>query len=435
MKYLTDIQSAASDPDKMELLYQQSCEQSTEQEFRTDLYTALENSPDSILLATWKSRFEHNPLPAVKRTTHWGLAIILGVITGLILWGISNPDWIFLDQVPFFAVVWAPLATLPALIFLSITSHKNYLNAAVAAIALILLTGYILLLAPGQSRLAGFDYLVLMLVQLPLLCWIGMGVAVLGFKSRAGNRFSFLIKSIEVMIAAGVFLSFGLAFGAITFGLFEALNVTLPQFIMRLIMFGGFGLIPLLAIAAMYDPKASPEEQDFSQGLSKFIFTIMRLLLPLTLVVLFVYIFVIPFNFFAPFHNRNLLIIYNVMQFAILGLLIGATPIRMDDLSSRFQLWLRRGMLAVASLALLISAYALSAVLYRTALDHLTINRTAIIGWNVINIVVLVVLIVTQLRKSATAWHERMQLVFSRATTAYLVWSVILIIALPLIFR
>jgi hypothetical protein len=123
------------------------------------------------------------------------------------------------------------------------------------------------------------------------------------------------------------------------------------------------------------------------------------------------------------------------MQFAIIGLLIGVTPLKVDDLSLTFQTWLRRAILAVSILALLISLYALSAVVYRTAMDGYTLNRTAIIGWNLINIIILVALTVAQLRKSAVGWHERLQTVFSRATTAYLVWSVLLVVLLPLIFK
>ena len=194
-------------------------------------------------------------------------------------------------------------------------------------------------------------------------------------------------------------------------------------------------MISILAVASIYDPHVDPEAQDFSQGLSKFVFTLMRLLLPLTVLVLLVYIFVIPFNFMAPFQHRELLIIYNVMQFAIIGLLIGVTPIKVDDISSSLQTWLRRGILAVAILAMLISLYALSAVTYRTVLDGITLNRTTIIGWNVINIAILLALIITQFRKGVSSWQARLQKLFSQATTAYLVWTVLLIVLLPLIFK
>jgi hypothetical protein len=58
-----------------------------------------------------------------------------------------------------------------------------------------------------------------------------------------------------------------------------------------------------------------------------------------------------------------------------------------------------------------------------------------IIGWNIINIIILAALLVTQWRKSSSAWNERLQMVFSKGTIAYLVWSVLLIVLLPLIFR
>jgi len=435
MKYISEIQDVINSPEQLESLYQLARQANEEPEFRSDLYNLYEKSSDNLLLSAWHSRFEHSPLPKVRRHTNWGLAVVLGVITGLIMWAISTPQWLVLDQIPYLVLLWAPIATLLTLIFIAISQNRPILNPVLAGVSLVLASVYILLIIPGQRYEASRDYLTLMVIQLPLLCWIGLGIAVMGFGSSTGNRFAFLIKSIEVMITAGVYLIFGVAFGMITIGMFSALNITPPDIIMRLIVAGGFGLLPILAVATMYDPQVTPEGQDFNQGLSKFIFTMMRLLLPLTLLVLVIYIFVIPFNFMVPFQDRDVLIIYNVMQFAIIGLLIGATPLRVDDLSPKLQTALRRGIIAVAILALLISLYALSAVIYRTISYGITPNRTTIIGWNFINIAILGVLIYTQLKKGFSGWHERLQAVFSKAATVYLVWSIILMLALPLIFR
>jgi len=51
------------------------------------------------------------------------------------------------------------------------------------------------------------------------------------------------------MITAGVYLIFGMAFGAITLGMFAALNITPSDSMTRLIAAGGFGLIPIMAVA------------------------------------------------------------------------------------------------------------------------------------------------------------------------------------------
>jgi hypothetical protein len=435
MKYITEIQAVITDPEGLEELYQLSRQTNEETEFRADLREMFEKSPDNLLLSAWNSRLARLPLAKPKRAAHWGLALVLGLITGFVLWAISDFNLLFVDTLPYFLLLWAPITTIPCIIFLTLVSKRNYLYAVITIIGLIVACVYVLLITPGLPDLVSNDYLILMLFTLPLLCWIGIGVAVMGLHSSDTNRFAFLIKSIEVMITAGVYLIFGIAFGGITLGLFAALGITLPDEIIRLIAAGGFGLIPIMAVATIYDPQLLPEMQDFNQGLSKFIFTLVRLLLPLTILVLLIYIFVIPFNFVAPFVNRDLLIVYNVMQFAVIGLLIGATPLRVDDLSIKMQTWLRRGIIAVSILALVISLYALSAVTYRTVMDGITLNRTTIIGWNIINIVILFALILTQPRKSLSGWHDCIQKVFSKATIAYFVWSIFLIVLLPLIFR
>ena len=118
-------------------------------------------------------------------------------------------------------------------------------------IGLIVASIYVFLITPDYSLGRSPDYLILMLFQLPLLCWIALGIAVMKFKATTNNRFAFLTKSIEVMITAGVYLIFGVAFGTITLGMFAALNITPPQIIIRLIAAGGFGLIPIMAVATM----------------------------------------------------------------------------------------------------------------------------------------------------------------------------------------
>jgi hypothetical protein len=266
------------------------------------------------------------------------------------------------------------------------------------------------------------------------LCWIALGISVLGFNSIVEDRFAFLIKSIEVIITAGLYLIAGMAFGGITVGMFTALGIKLPDIWLRLIAAGGFGLLPVLAVATIYDPTTSPSSQNFEQGLSKFIATMMRLLLPLTLGVLTIYIFVIPFNFMAPFQSRDVLIVYNLMLFAILGLLVGATPIQGDDLSPILQQWLRTGIIVVAILVEIVSLYALSATVYRTIQGHLTLNRLTVIGWNIINIGILFWLIYRQFQGGRQNWIISLQSVFSLATNAYMVWGLFLVIIVPLVF-
>jgi hypothetical protein len=361
----------------------------------------------------------------------------LSILTGLVFWALSDiENLVYLDHLPILALWWSPIATMSALVFLSVTAKKNLVRSLALGLGLFAVAAYAILLAPSLDVPWKINhYLDLAAIHIPLLCWIVLGISVLGLRSTREDRFTFLIKSIEVMISAGLFLIAGIAFGIITIGMFAALEIELPDIVGRLIAAGGFGLLPVLAVTSVYDPTLPPSGQDFSQGLSAFITTMMRLLLPLTLGVLVIYLFVIPFYFLEPFKNRDVLIVYNLMLFAIIGLLLGTTPITAWGLSNQLQKWLRLGIIAVAILAVLVSLYALSATVYRTVEGGLTINRTTIIGWNTINIAILLGLVYWQVKTGREHWIPSLHSVFSIATNAYWVWSLFLLLVIPLLFR
>jgi hypothetical protein len=122
------------------------------------------------------------------------------------------------------------------------------------------------------------------------------------------------------------------------------------------------------------------------------------------------------------------------MLFAVIALLVGAAPISTADLSPRLARWLRLGIMAVAALALLVSLYALAAILYRTTQDRLTPNRLAFIGWNVVNIFLLLLLLLFQLREKGGQWLHELFRAYSIGTAAYVAWTVVVIAAVPWLF-
>jgi hypothetical protein len=194
-------------------------------------------------------------------------------------------------------------------------------------------------------------------------------------------------------------------------------------------------LIPVLAVTVIYDASTAPAAQSFDEGLSKVIATLMRVLLPLTLAVLVIYLGFIPFRFWEPFQNRDVLIIYNAMLFAVIALLVGATPIQPATLAPGLRVWLRRGLIAVALLAVVVSLYALAAIGYRTWEGGITLNRLTIIGWNVINIGILALLLLRQRRADAQTWAQAMQAAFGAGMPIYVAWALFVVLALPWLFR
>jgi len=433
-----EIRAAGANPRKLEQLYQAAREKGQTDIFQSALQACYEAESNNLLYAAWFYRFQQIADDSAKPrySVNWIAAVPLSILTGLIFWALSDVErLIVLDEIPHLLLWWSPIVTMSALIFLALTARNNFGRALALGLGLLATTAYAIVLAPALDPPWMIDqYIVLVAIHIPLLCWIALGISVMGFNSSTEDRFAFLKKSIEVMVVAGLYLIAGIIFGAITLGMFQALSISLPDIWLRLIVAGGFGLLPVMAVATVYDPGKLPSEQDFDQGLSQFVSTMMRLLLPLTLGVLAIYIIVIPFFFLEPYENRDVLIVYNLMLFGIIGLLLGATPIRGDDLSPTLQKWLRIGIIVVAILAVLISIYALSATVFRTVEGGLTLNRLTIIGWNIINITILLWLIYKQFKDGREKWIESMQSVFSLAANAYMVWGLFLLVAVPLIF-
>jgi hypothetical protein len=333
----------------------------------------------------------------------------------------------------------APICALFVMVYLTITQPADRTRHLYRLLLLgALLTGgvvYVTTIGPRIRAVSNQEsYLILAIPHLVLLAWIAVGTWVVWGKQAVGDHFAFLIKSFEVMVVGGLFVLAGALFTGISFGLLETLGISGGEWLARLFVAGGGGLIPVLAIALTYDPKRTPREQNFQEGISRLITTLMRLMLPLVVLFLVVYVALIPTNFRQPFQQREVLIVYNVLLFAVIGLLISATPVAGHQPAPAQERWLRRGLLILAGLAVLISLYALTAIGYRTWTDGFTPNRVTIIGWNVLNIALLTLLLARQYRSSAETWLQAMYETFALGAKAYLGWAVIVLLCLPWLF-
>jgi hypothetical protein len=333
MAYLDRIRTAHADPEQLEQTYHSARQNDEQSTFVSALEAAYAEAPDNLLFGAWHYRLAYELARPVRRAIPWLAALLLAATNGLIFWLLSDDQAMIevqgQDHLPLVLIVWAPLSAVFVLALLVVGGDRRprwaaLLAAAILALGLYPLWAHTLI---GDQTLAR-HYLDQAVFHLALLAWGTVGVFVLRGRADTSNRFAFLIKSLEIFIMAGLFAIAGGIFTGITAGLFEALAITLPDAVMRLLILGGAGLIPVLAVTVIYDATAAPAAQSFDEGLSKVIATLMRVLLPLTLGVLVVYLGFIPFRFWEPFQNRDVLIIYNAMLFAVIALLVGATPIQ-----------------------------------------------------------------------------------------------------------
>jgi hypothetical protein len=433
MKFIEHIRQFTQDPARMEELYRKTVQAREEGEFKQDINSLYQENPADLLLAAWHHRLKG----AVEegRAIFWRYAAPLASICGLIIWLISDDLWMFVDRVPFFMVVWAPIAGIAVMAYLALSASQGYREAVLLGAGLVAATVYALLIVPTMADWAKGPAAELITIHLPVLSLAAVGAFTTRIRSNPERRFAFVIKTLEVTTTGGLFaIAIGI-FAAVTFGLFSALDINVPILYQRLVFAGGGGMLPVLAVALIYNPLAAPDEQDFNQGLSKFLAHLLRIMIIPTLLVAVLYVFFIPFNFMEPFYNRDVLFIYNGMLFAVMGLLVGATPTHPHELSPRLQFWLRYAIVAVAALAVMVSLYAISAIIYRTWMDGLTMNRLTVTGWNIINIAILGLLLFRQFGSPESAWAEALKKAFNIATIAYTIWAGFIVLAVPILYH
>lgn len=87
---------------------------------------------------------------------------------------------------------------------------------------------------------------------------------------------------------------------------------------------------------------------------------------------------------------------------------MAALPVASEQLSVRWQRLLRYGTGAITLLTLALNTYALAAVVSRTLQGGLTANRHAVIGWNVVTLLMLIAILVGQIRASPEEWVTRL---------------------------
>ena len=437
MTYLELIRSGSVEPERLEVAFHEAAATGQAAEFASAIEAEYAAEPDNVLWAAWHYRLAHALTgPGEGRAIAWGWAIPLAVINGALLWLLSAERFMLEPaNTPGFLLTWAPASALCVLIFLAVAGMLGWTRAALISGVLFGLTLYALRAIPWLDMMAFQEqYTTLMALHLPLLAWSGVGVALLWRHRDHANRFAFLLKSLEVFVVGGVFaIAVGL-FITITAGLFEALNIELTDAAMRVLVMGIGGLLPVLTVAIVYDPILPPTQQPFGDGMSKLVATILRVLLPLTLLVLVIYIAFIPFNFRAPFENRDVLIVYSALLYAVVALLTGVTPAPTQTLAPVVARWLRQGMLAVAALALLVGLYAWAAIGYRTWEGGWTPNRLTFVGWNVINLGILAGALAALVRSHDKGWPQAMRRVLSLGMVAYVVWVLLVIVGVPLVF-
>ena len=310
---------------------------------------------------------------------------------------------------------------LPLLSFYFIWKQKASAKTIIVTGSSILLSCIYINLLPNPTQ---SDSIVQACIHLAFLMWILWGNAYLnGNLFRKGSKVSFLQFNANWVIMCGILILAGFLFSGLVLGMFELINLNIQEFYFRYIAIFGIAAIPVIGT---YLVEQNPEL------VNKISPVIARIFTPLVFVTLLIFLIALLGKGQSPFNDRDLLLIFN-------GILIGVMAIILFSLNEigkfiRPEISLIV-LLGLALLAILSNGIALSAIIYRLFSFGITVNRTAILGGNLLilcNLLLVIRNLILALRKKATI--EKIENSIAAFLPAYGIWAAIVTFLFPLLF-
>ena len=443
----SQIERARGDAAGLERLYREALLAGNEHAFKEAIGECAEEYPEDILLAAWACRLDVQSQPDVAvpdaetmrqtQTRHWRTAVATAVLLGILyaLFARDKPPIPLPGEAnPLFWIGWGPLTALGILFYLAMVdrSKERIHRYAGLAVAVIVIAVYTAVMTWSRTD----DIANLSALHLPFVAWAAVGIALaLGHPDPARQSHAFLVKSVETVSAGGIYFAAGVILLGLTYGIFAVLGIDLPQNLLWNFAAWGLGVIPILALASVYDPTAAPVAQNWTTGLTRLLRIATQLILPLALGVLAVYIFwFLPAYFWRPFQEREVLIVYNATILAILVLLTIVVSRPDGERSVRQDSILRCAVLALGALTFVLNLYALAAILSRTLRFGLTPNRYAVLGWNTATLLMLAVVGIQLWRGRSDPWVHVFRESMAGVSVLAVGWALWVLLGLPLSF-
>src|SRR5579862_3933084 len=249
--YITAVRAGSHDPLRLETLFRAAQRAGESSAFAAAIATTSQTAPENVLLTAWRYRLQPDgeaslALPGQLRPARlldlgdaWGVAIPLSLALALLFWLLSDPRLVLMGGVPVLAFLWSPLTALALIGLLTGAVRQHIRRAILVAGGLVAITAFSLTAAlfwtPASLR---ETYSTLMLLHLPVLAWAAVGLTVLGWRPSSSDAFAFLLKSLETLGVIGVAVIAGGLFVGLTYGMFSALSIDLPDVIVRLLVAG-----------------------------------------------------------------------------------------------------------------------------------------------------------------------------------------------------
>jgi len=300
MTLIRKIEVAKDDAAGLERLYRQAEADGDVVAFQDGIAQCLADDKAHSLVLAWAYRLDL--LSAVEKTdvqvsNYWQIAVGISVVLGFLFIALAGngppvpfPDPDDSDGTrPHFWLGWSPVVALAILAFLATMDRANIRRYATSGIFVVAIATLMAFTYWNESG----NIAVLISLHLPFIIWAALGVGVAWNHNNPARQFhAFSVKSVETVLTGGIYFGAGMIFLVLTNGIFQVLDIEIAESIMLKAVAWNIGALSIIALASAYNPLTSPTAQDWTSGLTRLLGIITRLILPLALVVLAIYIFI-----------------------------------------------------------------------------------------------------------------------------------------------
>ncbi len=412
------IKENIDNPAQLELLFRND-----KKGFQKAFYSVYEEISAHQAAKFWKSRLEQEFSTTINRTTSLSEILLLFLTCAVTCFFIQIPnifnfhytDEIFYQRNAGLIVVFGIAA------FLCISKKKFVLRNIIISLLIFIGSAVYVNLLPVNSE---SQSIILVYLHLPFMLWCLLGLVYINFDIKNINlKIDYIKFNGDLAIWFVLILVSGMILTFITLGLFNAAGVSIEEFYFDYILVCGLVSTPIISTYII---------KHQSELTNKLAPIIARLFTPFVLLTLICYLISIPIVGHDPFHDRDFLIIFNIMLLGVMFLIIFSVSETSKSEKQRFNEII---LLLMTFVAILIDLGALSAIIYRLEEFGLTPNRIAVLVSNLLILTNLIFILINLIQVNFMKRElPKVESTISKFLYIYAFWTILVVFFFPLIF-
>ena len=407
------IKNNLDNPGQLEKLYREN--QTT---FKREFNLIYPEIRESATAQCWNARINFK-----EEEISWGSSkelifiIVASFIAGLIA---KIPDFAGLEQDYFYQRNIA-FIVFPALAAYFAWKHAIKLKTILIVAIVFVISALYINLLPNETK---SDTLMLACIHLPLFLWAALGFTFIGNNPNDNQqRLDFLRYNADLVVMTTIILIAGGLLTAVTFGLFELIDVKIENFYTHYVLIWGLASAP---IVGTYLVQTNPQLVNRVSPVIAKVFT------PLVLVTLVIYLFALVFTGKNPYSDREFLLIFNLLLIGVMAIVLFSIAETSKNGGSKIGTIL---LFSLSIVTIIVNGIALSAILFRISEWGITPNRLAVLGSNVL-ILTNLLIVAYRLFKTVKDNNEIEKVENSIASflPIYCIWTIIVAFIIPVLF-